>query len=524
VRPAPQRMRAALPRGVAALAAAPPKETLLAAMAKQGSALNGWDVVFSMSLAQINASLAKQYDELKTSTAYKNVIKVTMKNQGRPTRCDITEFEVEYGYPKLEFLNNNDQSVKLEMAILKGSVRKCEVRGKCADAKPPFTDCDDPVQVAGKTLTATVPIRAVEGRVRPQQSGAKVYSVVLDFAEGAFTAKDIEMSDEEKIEFNAAIKAYFVTHKVEYVINSLDLSNIATLDDLRPNEFRFRNLLTPAGERMLQVFIATASRKNLDASQMYLNNVPEPLPFGYQCSLMISSKILFGSVLPHASTNGWRLAGSTISGDASSAWQAVVQDGQLRGTGNFSKASYGIPGKKMMGERMVDCSTYFSYSSNQAVSWPVRDMKIHPTPSGQLQLTWDKEQKTSIDVTIMDFCYGGTRQGADTATVTVSARATLPLAVEGPDRDQRIKINISNQGITISGRMAGGNCLCPDVQAQLNRSIDEQLRPQMVSQLNLTFQSVSVFALKNLLFPTKNQISLKEVYAPGDMLILGNFV
>src|SRR6185503_19365754 len=164
-------------------------------------------------------------------------------------------------------------------------------------------------------------------------------------------------------------------------IKSLDLSNISTLDDLRPNEFRFRNLLTPAGERMLQVFIATASRKNLDASQMYLNNVPEPIPFGYQCSLMISSKVLFGSVLPHASANGWRLAGSAISGDASSAWQAVVQDGQLRGTGNFSKASYSIPGKKMMGERMVDCSTYFSYSSNQAVSWPVAGMKIHPTPS-----------------------------------------------------------------------------------------------------------------------------------------------
>jgi hypothetical protein len=36
-------------------------------------------------------------------------------------------------------------------------------------------------------------------------------------------------------------------------------------------------------------------------------------------------------------------------------------------------------------------------------------------------------------------------------------------------------------------------------------------------------QSVSLFALKNLLFPAKNVIEMKEASVPGDMVVFGNF-
>jgi hypothetical protein len=42
---------------------APSEQDLVSTMHKQGSALNGWDVVFNMSLDNINDVLAKQYEE-----------------------------------------------------------------------------------------------------------------------------------------------------------------------------------------------------------------------------------------------------------------------------------------------------------------------------------------------------------------------------------------------------------------------------------------------------------------------------
>ncbi|MEO1340173.1 MAG: hypothetical protein AAFV28_03285 [Cyanobacteria bacterium J06635_13] len=37
------------------------------------------------------------------------------------------------------------------------------------------------------------------------------------------------------------------------------------------------------------------------------------------------------------------------------------------------------------------------------------------------------------------------------------------------------------------------------------------------------FEAISVFALKNLLFPSNNYIDFKSTALPGDMLIVGNF-
>src|SRR5262249_30110559 len=99
----------------------PSKQDVIANMASQGSALNGWDVVFNMGLTEINRSLGAQYEDLKKSSAFSNQIKIESKTQRRAKSCSITRFEVEYGYPKLEFLENNSERVALEMQILKGS-------------------------------------------------------------------------------------------------------------------------------------------------------------------------------------------------------------------------------------------------------------------------------------------------------------------------------------------------------------------------------------------------------------------
>jgi hypothetical protein len=46
---------------------------------------------------------------------------------------------------------------------------------------------------------------------------------------------------------------------------------------------------------------------------------------------------------------------------------------------------------------------------------------------------------------------------------------------------------------------------------------------QVRKQLDAGFAPISIFALKNLLFPTKNYIDMDAVAVPGDVLLLGNF-
>lgn len=40
---------------------------------------------------------------------------------------------------------------------------------------------------------------------------------------------------------------------------------------------------------------------------------------------------------------------------------------------------------------------------------------------------------------------------------------------------------------------------------------------------NIQFTPVSIFALKNILFPAKNLIDMKEAALPGDLVIFGDF-
>jgi hypothetical protein len=52
-------------------------------------------------------------------------------------------------------------------------------------------------------------------------------------------------------------------------------------------------------------------------------------------------------------------------------------------------------------------------------------------------------------------------------------------------------------------------------------AIQSQLPPKLQSAVNMTFQSVSLFALSNLLFPAQNIITFSSAGAPGDLAIFG---
>jgi hypothetical protein len=523
-----------------ALQSVPTKDELIREMSAQGSVLNGWDVVYNMGLEQINATMAAQYEENKHAHPYSGTIDVDTRRLIAGNVYEIMRFRMNYGYPKIAFLQNNDKQVKVEMVISSGSVQKCVQVG---EGDP---QCDPPQSVENVTLTAYVPINKVAGLVKPDKEGAQTFSVVLDFTKGSFAVENIDLNPDQKLKFSEAVKAYFTFNPVTYVINTLDLSKISTLDAMRPNEFLFKTWTTPANVHILQLYITTGNRPALHYDRANLNNCDEPLPYGYESSMMISSRSFYGAVIPSSLNNkGWRIEGFAKAGNPSNvrdSWYGKYASGAVRGTldlyplydsyksGTRSsktkwawlKESYEPPPP-----RLPPRSDSFRYQ----LDWSVVGMTIHPHQDGRMRLKLFHQAKQEFMYSSGTYAYWPTRieivsygESAHTTEFNISIDSILPLTIAKSGREQEIRVDITKLSVEVSGHLSGGGpSNCDNLEALFNQNLKNQLPPQVRQQVDVGFAPISIFALKNLLFPTKNYIDMQDAAAPGDILLLGNF-
>ncbi|NEO17024.1 MULTISPECIES: hypothetical protein [unclassified Moorena] len=526
------------------------------------SILKGWDVVFNMSVDQINRVLELQYEELKENTDYGVKINTDDEAEFIPTATepDFIEiwvsikkyFDVEYGYPKLAFLAGSEDKTKLEM-LMSGTLHQIQRKESSnpddqsrlqeeadyyhVELKEGTNDDGqhiwyferslDPVDIGDQaTLTALIEISQVQGLV---EGDGDILSVVLDMAKGIFEAKDMELDgidwdDEDQVSFSNAVQAYFVNNPVKFTINSLDLTDIATLKDLKPNEFKFKAVKE---KEILQLYIQTNDRKvnELETSLLLSEH---PIPEGSECSLMINSRIFFGSVLPQSlvTSSGWKLKGDDPQ-DIDSAWSATFTQVSVEGNVDLSDLNHSAPSAN------PDQTIYVRYypTDGNPVKWSLEGMAINPQANGQIKLVYDDTQSflytehTEI-TTCLFSCHTDKFDSELSTNIELDIQSDIPVEIVGSDREQEIKIEMTDEIVTVSARTEGGGpCGCDDLDAEVNRRLKDELPRQITSNLSgMKFNSVSVFALKNLLFPSENYINLEKVYVPGDLLILGNFL
>ncbi|MEJ0076463.1 MAG: hypothetical protein WDO17_13615 [Alphaproteobacteria bacterium] len=527
--------------------AVPTKEELIRAMYAQGSVVNGWDVVYNMALEQINATMAAQYEENKRTHPYGGKIDVNVFTHVAGNVYSLVRIRLNYGYPKISFLQNNDKQVKLEMLISSGSVQKCVVIGEKGEP-----ECDEIVEVENVTFAAHVPIGNIKGLVEPDKPGAQTFSVVLDFTNGSFDVTEIELSPAQRAEFSEQVKLYFTNNPVTYIINTLDLSQISTLDAMRPNAFLFRTLTTPANVNILQLYITTGDRPALHYDRANLNNCDEPLPYGYQSSMMIGSRLFYGAVLPGSlNLAGWRFEGFAKGGDPANvrdSWYGKYTAGAVRGTLDLNPLHerYDLrPG--MYRENWVWINIHNWWLQKPPIPrlppsggpaafmydlpWNIVGMSILPAQDGRMRLTFFHQAK-------QDFLSSGGsykphptwtqiiqyQENQYTTEYNINIDSIVPLTITKSGREQDIHIDVKNVSVEVGGHFSGGGpSNCDNIQAIFNRNVKEQLPPQVKKQLDVGFAPISIFALKNLLFPTKNYIDMQDIAAPGDVLLLGNF-
>jgi hypothetical protein len=503
----------------AALLALPSSTTLISQIFAQGSVCNNWDVVFNMGLGEINTALKGQYEALKKDPTFTNDIKVET-SEPYPGVIVVTKFVIHYGYPLMTFSINNNNTVQLNMQILDGTIQKCSKVGSNPEV------CDPSQSISGETLTAFVDLAKVSGEVKIGGQQHSVLEVRLDMAQGAFSISNIKLSDPQKVELNAAIKAYFVNHPVIFLINRLDLSNIPTLDALKPNGFLFKTLETPLKNQMLQLFIMTGNRPLLNQSQAFLNNFAEPLPLDSNASMIIRSGLIFKDVLAGSlASGGWSLEG-VDPGAPAKAWSGKFSSASVDGTVDMSKLNHSATS----GGRYPSVYYYtYSIPGGNTVHWSLAGTTLTVRDNGQLQYGGSKNTTFNYTEHVRYVPFFGQSRSWDTnpspsTQVSVNVSAALSVTVNGAGRNQTIEVATSGQGADVSGHLSGGGPSgSDDFAAQVNQQIRSQVPSQIEAKLKFPFNAISVFALKNLLFPADNYISFNACAVPGDLLLLGNF-
>lgn len=519
-----ERQMAPAPRLMAlATAARPSTSALISQMYAQGTCTNGWDVVFNMGLDQINSALQDQYESLKKDTTYKNTITVDTSEDYPGGVSVINKFTINYGYPLLTFSVNSTNSATLKMEILSGSVQKCS---KIGDGP---VICDSPEDISGETLTAIIDLGKVAGQTIVDGAVHDVLKVQLNMAEGAFTISNIDLSDLTKVEFNKEVKAYFVNNPVIFLINELDLTKIPTLEALKPSNFLFKPYESASATQMLQLFIMTGGRALLNYSQAFLNNIPEPLPEGQSTSMMIGSQVVFKDVLPKSiQNNGWTLEGVDPQ-DRHKAWSGKFTSASVSASVDLSNLNHT---NTTGGQGGSSITTYtYSIPGGNTVSWSLDGTTFTVQNDGQV--TYGGSQKNTLSYNEHS-CYSyypcffncdpRCSDRSLSSDVTLVTNAMLSLNVGGSGREQTITIATSGSKVNVTGHLSGGGpSSSDDFEAQVNQQIQNQIPGQIAGKISFNFKAISVFALKNLLFPSNNYINFSSSALPGDMLVVGNF-
>ena len=99
------------------------KSTVLGSM-KGKSVCAGWDVVFSLGETEINRQLCEQYNDRQGIPEFMRETGLHVKEETTSTgNSSKTEFEFKFGAPRMQFLLNNSQFVKVYMRIISGTYR-----------------------------------------------------------------------------------------------------------------------------------------------------------------------------------------------------------------------------------------------------------------------------------------------------------------------------------------------------------------------------------------------------------------
>ena len=493
----------------------------------------GWDVIFSMDVNQINKNLSEQFLDRENNGFFRKTEKVQTEPVKHTNGYSKTIFQFTFDSPRLQFSLNNSKVCEIYFPIVSGFYEKWIK--KDSDSDWFLMDNIHLSKDSNNFLKGSVPLSTLQGTV--------THDVGINLKQGAFTGGNL-VSHTEDAMFDSQLTGYFQNlpdNYAFYTLGTLDLSNYTLLSALTPTSFKFAVRFTQSNRKFLQLFIVTTGDSQVD-TQM---NLLEPVPNIYECSLIISSRIFFSNVLPPCiDVRALDFTLKTVEPENDvkheKAWGSEIEKGEI--TTHFDPKRVGslhravefylaLPDDTM---RLNLASTQF-VNGDEKSNWEMKmvtDKKKDKT---------DKESKdTEEEGKEYTFKYGSRESNIGTGyewssigygnykiRITPNLVARLELVITGKGQNQKIKLNSQfPPDSDFETHIDSGGCKCDDDSGIKNiffSKYKEKMEPKLKSMLDQPFPSISLFALKNILFPSKNIIDLKEVYVPGDLIIFGNF-
>jgi hypothetical protein len=457
---------------------------LLAQMTQDQEVLQGWDAVMNLLESSVNEFLQAQFNQQTNGSGQMTVQTIWAEDVqpiGNEYFTNVYEFSFVLGAPLFQFQNGQAQ-ISVTQAIQSGSYRSGTLivpsNFDPATANIPY---DDPsvdwsgpatpvTSAANATISGNVNVQQVQGIVNTSPT---VFSLVLDFAQGAFTLNNLTVSGVSNSDFSNQLQDWFAANKIQYLLSSVDTANYSNLPSFQPTSFQFNVITTNGGNTIVQMLITTDGSPPGDTA--ILVDEPVPTDDGYTCSLMISSRILYNDVLiPSFSTPGAAFSLVPIyPSSPGQIWQAAINP-EFNFSGSFSFGS-------CCDETTVTYNIYLGGTySGSATQGFVLNQSVQTTGNAPVQIT---------------------------------VFASYPVTLSGSGASQVLTIVPGQPQVTVTGSEESE--LTGDLQNILNGDFQNGMA-------GISFTPVTNFALQNVLFPG-NLIQMSQAQVPGDLLIVGTF-
>ena len=506
-------------------------------MMENKSVCFGWDAVLSVSAKQINDNLYDQYKDRVSEKAFLrstgDVVKEFKTSEGYTTK---TTFNFVFKAPKLQFLLNRSESAQLYLPIKSGHYEySIKMQDKWAVISKSDAKESDNFYVKGE-----VPLAVLQGDVSTQ------HNISLKLNGDGFSLQGFQSGTGYPM-MNQALTDYFTSLKDGYEVynlGTLDTKNVTLLQCLTPKTFQFNVFHSHSNRDILQVFITTQTGV---APTDTILNLHKVIPSNYECSLIISSEIFFKELIP--TTIGKTEYGFEYKCDEpqnnsnkDKAWCTSLSKGSLQCPYPVSMVrsySQSVPSARVAatthykdyvavdGDSVTLCLKNMAFSHGDKVSnW-----------SAKASFLQDKEEyrfrygKQSQVCAFSCGPWSGISYTNHNVKVTIGMDANLIFTVTGKGQQQNIQLQpvLPDEAKTfIHGQIEPPAGFCKtndrDLQISFVKRLNSEATPMLKKVFDRNFTSVSLFALKNILFPAKNLLNLEKVFVPGDMVIFGKFI
>ena len=475
------------------------------------SLVREWDATMAVSAERVNELWKNQYDADTNAGFVKSITTArTLASDSRSFRVE-TRVMMKVGPPIIQFVRNNQDRATLKIKIKSAVMEYWEFskRRKTEDNYNETATLSD-----GSEISGTMNLLQVRGSL------TKDSRVVLDLSNGVFEVLELPLKGHLELTIRNQIQLFFNTKlkSTDFELARITYEDKLTPSSLVPDKFYLATggfATSTSGYGTLFIFFKTRSA-SATATEQTKRDFNDPLsidkkiiPNKFEVALFISNRIIFKDIIKEEIKNkfGFGVHTDVLPG------QSVSPSQQSLYVKGDQGASRSLP-MRLHFSRYKSLSFTFTIPGNSLTAKPFnkgQKLQVHWVNSNlAMSIPYPSHQCGGI------FCHDTTEH--ETVTFTTNFVRNF---VPSIDRD----LTISYTEEAVSGSASSSVSSITEwwrgsefrtAKNTITSTVDNYL-----SGLRFNFQSISAFAITQVLFPNKKVFYMTEVYIPGDMLILG---